>query len=107
MKIRLLILALLTVGLVLNSLPPEAHAQKSLELTGKINGITPLGNNKYLVKFTICSIDKKISESTVLIKTDTAIKEIKYKKVMMPNTCKNYNEVVTAKSASSIILLRL
>lgn len=106
---RFLILALLAVGLVLNSMPPEAYAQQAKlpDLTSKINNIVSLGGNKHLVKFTICSLDKKISEPTILIKSDTEVKEIKYKKILMPKTCKNYNEVISAKWASSIILFHL
>lgn len=71
----------------------------------KIQYLAKISTDSYYVKFKTCLGNNPVNNPSFSITSDTDSKFVKYQKVHLANTCKNYETNIDAKNSNIISIL--
>ena len=102
-KLGLLLGAVLFVSLF--SMPVYGDSPKNPNVNSiKIQYLAKISGNSYYVQFKTCVGQDHVQTPTFTITSDLDSKVVKYNKLQLANSCKNYETSVDAKYSNSILI---
>ena len=70
----------------------------------KIQYVAKTLDEKYYIQFKACIGQEHVKNPTFTITSDKSSKDVKFDKLQLANTCKNYETTIKAKHVGSIVI---